>query len=442
MKRYRYLAVLLILSLIVGGCSRTEKTKEEAEVAMKQLLTEMAKAPQSVKIDETKAIYCQDSLCIYHTVVKAKNGIGIETSERMEYVYLISQGKAYEACHEINYDSVYVSSQNFENDKKGKFYSSLSYDDALRYKAVVFIMTKGRAVGGKEYNDVELNMPLNTGLWELHQFKDQFQEETGNTYLTLSGKGFFSNSATTGSRLTAIIFSSSNNISLRLIEYDSSIVKGSGTYSLNVKDGDGDIHQFRLYNDNDGDMTFSSWEDESMPDFIEILRKGGVISCVVTEEDSYGVPSKYYFKFNTSGYLNAIAHSNDIYKSNLNKGKTFLSENKKKNGVKTLASGVQYKVIKEGNGEIPTETSLVKIHYEGRTIDGTVFDSSYKRNSPTSMRCNQAITGFADVLTNMPVGSIWEVYIPQELAYGERSFGIIKPFSTLIFKIELISIEK
>lgn len=178
MKKTNYLTFTLILSLIVCSCGKTAKTKKEADAAMRQFLTEIAKDPQSVKIDDTKVVYSQDSLCIYHTVVKAKNGIGMETSERMEYVYLVSQGKAYEACHEVDFDSVYISQENFEKDKKGKFYSSLSYNDALRYKASVFIMTKGRSVGDKEYNDVELDMPLNTGLWELHQFKDQFQEET------------------------------------------------------------------------------------------------------------------------------------------------------------------------------------------------------------------------------------------------------------------------
>lgn len=127
------------------------------------------------------------------------------------------------------------------------------------------------------------------------------------------------------------------------------------------------------------------------------------------------------------------------YGDNKKKGEDFLAENAKKEGVKTLESGVQYKVIKEGNGAIPTDTSKVKVHYEGRTIDGNVFDSSYKRNEPITMRANQVIKGWTEALTHMPEGSVWEVYIPQELAYGEREQRDIKPFSTLIFKIELIS---
>lgn len=129
------------------------------------------------------------------------------------------------------------------------------------------------------------------------------------------------------------------------------------------------------------------------------------------------------------------------YGANLDAGKKFLAENAKKPGIKTLPGGVQYRVIKEGNGPLPKDTSLVKVHYEGRTIDGHVFDSSYKTGQPIELRANQVIKGWTEVLQRMPVGSVWEVFIPQELAYGERMQGDIKPFSALIFKIELLGIS-
>ena len=122
------------------------------------------------------------------------------------------------------------------------------------------------------------------------------------------------------------------------------------------------------------------------------------------------------------------------------KGEAWMAANAKKPGVKTLPSGVQYKVIKEGAGAMPKDTSLVKVNYEGRLIDGTVFDSSYKNGQPVSLRANQVIKGWTEALVHMPVGSVWEVYIPQELAYGEREQGQIKPYSPLVFKIELLSV--
>lgn len=120
----------------------------------------------------------------------------------------------------------------------------------------------------------------------------------------------------------------------------------------------------------------------------------------------------------------------------------YLADNAKKPGVVTLPSGVLYKVITEGKGALAADTSMVKVHYEGKTIDGQVFDSSYKRGEPVDMRANQVIPGWKEVLTKMPVGSKWEVSIPADLAYGAEARGqIIKPFSTLVFTIELISIK-
>ena len=123
-------------------------------------------------------------------------------------------------------------------------------------------------------------------------------------------------------------------------------------------------------------------------------------------------------------------------------GEEFLKANAKKEGVKVLPSGVQYIVIKEGTGALPKDTSLVKVNYEGKTLDGKVFDSTYKRGKPADFRANQVIKGWTDALVHMPAGSVWEVYIPQELAYGERQQGAdIKPFSMLTFKIELLEVD-
>ena len=122
------------------------------------------------------------------------------------------------------------------------------------------------------------------------------------------------------------------------------------------------------------------------------------------------------------------------------KGEAWMAANAKKPGVKTLPSGVQYKVIKEGAGQMPKDTSVVKVNYEGHLIDGTVFDSSYKNGQPVTLRANQVIKGWTEALVHMPAGSVWEVYIPQELAYGDREQGQIKPYSPLVFKIELISV--
>ncbi|MBR1564945.1 MAG: FKBP-type peptidyl-prolyl cis-trans isomerase [Paludibacteraceae bacterium] len=123
-------------------------------------------------------------------------------------------------------------------------------------------------------------------------------------------------------------------------------------------------------------------------------------------------------------------------------GELFLEENKKKEGVITTESGLQYEVLKQGKGKKPAATDKVRVHYHGTLIDGTVFDSSVDRGEPAEFYLNQVIAGWTEGLQLMPEGSKYKFYIPQELGYGSRAAGQIPPFSTLIFEVELLKIVK
>ena len=126
---------------------------------------------------------------------------------------------------------------------------------------------------------------------------------------------------------------------------------------------------------------------------------------------------------------------------NIEKGKAFLAENAKKEGIVTLPSGLQYEVITEGNGKNPSATDRVKCHYEGTLIDGTLFDSSIKRGRPAVFGVNQVIRGWVEALQLMSEGSKWRLFIPSELGYGAQQAGeMIPPHSTLIFEVELIEV--
>jgi len=135
-----------------------------------------------------------------------------------------------------------------------------------------------------------------------------------------------------------------------------------------------------------------------------------------------------------------------LAKKNINlnikaEGEKFLAENAKREGVKTTASGLQYEVITEGEGEKPSATSTVKVNYKGTLINGTVFDSSYDRGEPIEFPLNGVIAGWTEGLQLMSVGSKYKLYIPYQLAYGERGGGeMIKPYSALIFEVELLDI--
>ncbi len=150
----------------------------------------------------------------------------------------------------------------------------------------------------------------------------------------------------------------------------------------------------------------------------------------ISHNEARQIVNEYFEKFEAE--LNA---------ANIEKGKKFLEENGKKANVVTLPSGLQYEVLKEGNGKKPKATDRVKCHYEGILIDGTLFDSSIKRGEPAVFGVNQVIAGWVEALQLMSEGSKWRLFIPSELAYGANGAGeMIPPHSTLVFEVELIQI--
>ncbi|MEO6182687.1 MAG: FKBP-type peptidyl-prolyl cis-trans isomerase [Verrucomicrobiota bacterium] len=177
------------------------------------------------------------------------------------------------------------------------------------------------------------------------------------------------------------------------------------------------------------------------PDFvIEGFRDGlAAKKPRLTEEER----QKVMAEFEKSFADRMAAEAKVLPEKNKKEGDTFLAENIKKDGVKTLPSGLQYKVIKEGTGPIPKSEDKVTTHYRGTLIDGTEFDSSYSRNEPSSFGVQQVIKGWQEALQLMKVGSKWQLFVPSNLAYGENGSGKqIGPNATLIFDIELISIDK
>lgn len=178
-------------------------------------------------------------------------------------------------------------------------------------------------------------------------------------------------------------------------------------------------------------------EDLNIDDFAQAIKD--VIagnSLQVTEQEAQSIVTEFFQQQEAKQRAAAA----EKYKDNKEKGEAWLAEKAMEEGVETLPSGLMYQVLNEGTGKKPTAADTVECHYEGRLIDGTVFDSSYKNGQPVSLRANQVIKGWTEALVHMPAGSVWEVYIPQELAYGEREQGQIKPYSPLVFKIELLSV--
>ena len=185
-------------------------------------------------------------------------------------------------------------------------------------------------------------------------------------------------------------------------------------------------------------------DGDSLHTLDKILFLEGFISAA-GGEDSLRIPGGLQARMeylNINGPKLKSAYTLEKYGANKKAGEDFLAANKTKDSIQTTASGLQYKVLKMGTGEKPKATDKVKVNYRGTLIDGTEFDSSYKRKEALSFYANRVIKGWTEALTMMPVGSKWMLYIPQELAYGDRETGTIPPYSTLIFEVELIGIEK
>ena len=168
--------------------------------------------------------------------------------------------------------------------------------------------------------------------------------------------------------------------------------------------------------------------DSFVKAFIEVINNG---AAEMSPQEANQYIQEYLSK-----------RQNEMLGENLRIGRKFLEENKKKNGVITLASGLQYEILKEGSGPKPKATEKVKCHYHGTLINGKVFDSSVERGQPAVFGVNQVIKGWVEALQLMSVGSKWRLYIPSELAYGSQGAGSsIEPNSTLIFDVELLGIE-
>ena len=161
------------------------------------------------------------------------------------------------------------------------------------------------------------------------------------------------------------------------------------------------------------------------------LEKGGLMTMIEAAEYTQATMDAVKAKAMEEKFLD-----------NKQAGELFLAENALKEGVVTLPSGLQYKIIKEGNGEVPTASSRVAVNYKGTLVNGEEFDSNMDPAKPAVFGASQVIKGWTEALLLMPVGSKWELYIPYDLAYGTRDTGKIKPFSALIFEVELLKIEQ
>lgn len=309
MRKITFFLNLLIVSVLTIACSQSSKLESTAKKQMEATFKEMAKDPESAKIENIQTVFSNDSLCIIHADFSAKNGFGHEVKNKGEYVFLSSNGKNYEAYQDINSEEagVFVKEEKYTKDKKGTIYEPLNYDEGLRYLAAIFVNGNGREAGAKDYEDFTIPVPTGTGSWELKSYKDEFGENSASKYLVLLGKGIFSNSATTNSKMSAVLFyDKSGAFALKLVEYDSNIAKDNESYTCRIKDSKGLIYEMTLRNNEESGQLTSDFENNKT--MKSILECGGVITVSLKERFAYSTPSTYLFKLNVSGFKKAIKY--------------------------------------------------------------------------------------------------------------------------------------
>lgn len=307
MKRI-HLMFLIIFLLGIISCSQESKIEREARKTMKESFMELAKDPSSVKFENIRTSYVNDSLCIIHFDFTAKNGFGNEGKDKMEYIFLISKGKKYEGFQELDGDSIYVDHSTWEKQRKCTIYEKLSYDDAVRYLAASYINDNGRMLGDTSIDsDFTIELPTHTGKWHLYDYKDDFGESTNDKFLMLSGgDGIFSNSYTANSDLTSYLVVDKEGIFFKLLEYGRIPVSYDDvSYTVDIKDGKGEVHHgMKFWNDGSGRLI--PWQESDDKKIIDILNKGGEISVNISY-NSY-TTRDYKFKLKVDGFKEAFRH--------------------------------------------------------------------------------------------------------------------------------------
>ncbi len=291
--------VLVSLCISCGGNGIERKAKE----TMRNTAKELAKDPSAVKLTNEEILFSNDSLCVINVDITGKNSFDKEVTDNMEYIYLISNGVAYEALHKTKEFKAYLTQEEYEKDKVNKIYMWLDYPEGLYYISSTLINTDGRAVGATGF-DQSIHIPSITGAgdWELGEFHDEFGDGTGKKYLLLFGWGEFSNSATTDSRLMASLQVFDGDFSFHLFEYGDIMVKGEKFCTFKIKDSNGNVHEMPMFNASSGSTMFFPREKYNY-DMEQILSNGGEI-VVVTEMGNY-IKSSYRFKMDVSGYEKA-----------------------------------------------------------------------------------------------------------------------------------------
>lgn len=447
----RNLFFLLCVAVSITACSNGDSfersVKERMEISLKSYFSENHYS--ELKLSDPQTVWCDDSLCIIETTHSEKDLDGEIVSGKIEYITIKYDGKLYESIHKLSSEepSVYISETEYEKNRSRKIYGCLSYPEAVRYLAIRQMNDFGREVGSGKTEGVNIPVNTGTGKWQIVNRVDKDGKETEDLELRLKCHGAFSDDTTIGSALDAYLnVDEQEEFSFKLYKYGKVPVTSCRECRLFVMEMNGAerCHNAQLMCWKTGEITTTLWQTEYDP-MGQVINNCDTAMCSIKTNDGENA-STYTFFAELSGYKKA----RDVYQSilrmgheddkNLLSGAAYVNKCKKNPLYKRVGRGIYRRVIKKGNGKTPRGDEEVEVRMSMRSIDGTVI----KESGTESLNITKApFIGYSEALSHMPVGSKWEVVVPEKLAFGARNdlerMGI-KPFSTIIMTIELLDI--
>ena len=305
MKKCLYLLFSISLTFV---CCNNQKSKIDNSEIEKQAIETFKKSvledSKDATFDKIKTVFTSKNLCILNADISGLKGLN-----KVEYLFITLDGKNYEAFHDLNDDSIFVSEPTFNKISKGTIYENQDYATAILFRSVIYMNTNGREVGNHN-KDFIINSPLKTGLWEISDIEDEFGDKTGGKCLRIIGKGTYSSDYESDTRLLAFLFVYKNGFVNIQLYKDKKIVDDFSE-RLKIKDGEGDVHEIHFSSDRLGQIEPSSKVDKI--EFADIIEKEGMLSAIAKESKflNFAYSNKTYnLKFNLDGLKNAMKFLN------------------------------------------------------------------------------------------------------------------------------------
>ena len=293
--------ILILICLFLVSCSKKDRLLSQAKRDAKEMIEKKAMEPENfnrdIRLEDIMPVYEGDSLCILYLTVNFKNALGMDTNQRVEFVHFGDYWFTHIPDNDKGETTIYLPEESFAKEKKGRIYENYQYDDAIYYRAALHL--------NKQNKDGYLDIPIKTGLWELENYKDSYNEDTDNNYLLLSS--FYCSAEDEKYDIKAELIIDQETIFFRLwrrLSGDFSIASNDGTFTLYVEESSGESHGPWIFRKTDKGIVPSKNKKQIVEQMKKILEREGIIT-IKSHNDGFWWKSRIKFKMNLAGYNEA-----------------------------------------------------------------------------------------------------------------------------------------